>query len=148
MSAHKTPLVLDGVTLTLEQVVDVARAHRPVALGEAARARIAASRAVVDRVLASGVTAYGINTGFGALATVTVPHDKLCALQVNLLRSHAIGTGEPLPADTVRAMLLLRAQSLAAGYSGARIELVEMLVAMLNAGIVQRALQWLPSPVP
>ncbi len=136
-SPHETPrhpLTLDG-GLTVEDVVAVARYDRPVVVSDAARARIARSRAVVDDLLASGRTAYGINTGFGELASVRVPADQLRALQVNLIRSHAIGTGEPLPREIVRAMVLLRAHSLAAGYSGVRLDVIEMLCALLNAGV-------------
>lgn len=127
---------LDGEHLTIDDVVRVARGGAAVALGDAARARIAASRAVVDRVLHENRAVYGVNTGFGELASVRIPEAHLRELQVNLLRSHAIGAGDPLPADVVRAMLLLRAASLARGYSGVRAAVVEQLVALLNAGIV------------
>jgi histidine ammonia-lyase len=135
-SAMTTQFVLDGQPLALDAVVEIARGSVPVVLGPLPRERIAQGRRVVDAVLASGRTVYGINTGFGELASVRIPPDKLRELQVNLLRSHAIGSGEPLPADVVRAMLLLRAHSLAAGYSGVRVELVEALLACLNAGLV------------
>ena len=127
-------LRLDG-SLALAEVIEVARHGRAVELSAAARQRILRSRTVVEELLASGRTAYGINTGFGELASVRVPADKLRALQVNLIRSHSVGTGEPLPAEIVRAMVLLRAHSLTAGYSGVRVEVVESLLGLLNAGV-------------
>ncbi len=128
------PLRLDA-SLALVDVIEVARGARRVELSDAARQRILRGRAVVDDLVASGDTAYGINTGFGELASVRVPADKLRTLQVNLLRSHAIGTGDPLPPDVVRAMLLLRAHSLTAGFSGVRAEVVEALLGLLNTGV-------------
>jgi len=94
-----------------------------------------ASRAVVDRVLASGATAYGINTGFGKLASVRISSEQVRQLQVNLVRSHASGVGLPLSEAETRAMMLLRANALAKGLSGIRPVVVETLCAMLNAGV-------------
>jgi histidine ammonia-lyase len=105
-------------------------------IGPAARRRIAAGRKVVDAVLRSGATAYGINTGFGKLARVRISDDELGQLQVNLLRSHACGVGTPLPAATVRALMLLRVRALATGRSGVRVELVLKLAELLSADVI------------
>ena len=102
------------------------------------RRHIAAGRKVVEQVLRDGRTVYGVNTGFGKLANVKVGAAELEQLQVNLLRSHACGVGDPLPTATVRALMLLRVRTLATGRSGARVELVEKLVELLNADVVPR----------
>lgn len=128
-------LFLDGQTLTLAEVETVARFARPVAVAPAALVRVAASRALIEKILAEGQTVYGVNTGFGALSDVSVPADKLAQLQTNLVRSHAGGVGQPMAEAESRAMLLLRANVLAKGFSGCRPELVELLVSMLNAGV-------------
>ncbi|HEX2452945.1 MAG TPA: histidine ammonia-lyase [Vicinamibacterales bacterium] len=123
---------LDGLSLTLEDLVSIADRFAPVALAPAAAQRIDASRQVVDRHAAGTEAVYGINTGFGALAETAIPRDSLGALQLNLLRSHAAGVGAPLPVRTVRATMALRANVLAKGYSGIRRTTVEHLIALLN----------------
>jgi histidine ammonia-lyase len=123
---------LDGQPLPLEWIAAVAHGGRRVAVSPDACLRMKASRAVVEAVVARGETAYGINTGFGKLAEVRIPPEELVALQRNLVRSHACGVGEPLPEAEVRAMLLLRANVLAKGHSGARPRVAELLVSMLN----------------
>jgi histidine ammonia-lyase len=125
-------LQLDGRSLSLGQIASVAVNGRAVAVAKEAYPHVEASRAVVERLVARGETAYGINTGFGKLSDVRIGSDQLEALQRNLVRSHACGIGEPLPEDEVRAMLLLRANVLAKGLSGVRPVIVETLVAMLN----------------
>lgn len=130
-----TPLALDGYSLTIADVAGVADHARPVMLAPAARTRMLATRAIVDRLVAKGDAVYGVNTGFGKLSDIAIPPDQLAALQVNLVRSHAAGVGPRLPEREVRAMMLLRANVLAKGFSGARPELVELLAAMLNARI-------------
>jgi histidine ammonia-lyase len=127
-------LEVNGESLTLTQTAAVAGGE-PVALAAAARSRIEASRRFVEEIVASGEVVYGINTGFGALSDVTIPRAELRQLQLNLVRSHACGVGEPLPERVVRAMLLHRANVLAKGFSGCRPVVVETLVAMLNAGV-------------
>src|ERR1051325_9700990 len=99
---------LDGSSLTLDDLERIALGES-AALTADARARVNAARAVVDRHVASGEATYGINTGFGALADVAIPADQLAALQLNLLRSHAAGVGDPLPVPCVRALAALRA---------------------------------------
>jgi histidine ammonia-lyase len=126
---------LTGNHLTLEQVAQVAYEAAAVELALEARSRMDASRAVVEKLLASGATVYGVNTGFGELATVRISPDELRQLQANLVRSHACGVGEPLSEAETRAVMLLRANTLAKGHSGVRPVVVETLCAMLNAGV-------------
>ena len=128
---------LDGRSLTVAEVVRAARDPRvSVTADRAALDALAASRDIVERAVASGATIYGINTGFGKLANVRVASGALDELQVNLVRSHAAGVGDPLPREIVRALMLLRANVLLRPTSGVRPALVEALLAMLNAGIV------------
>jgi histidine ammonia-lyase len=129
------PLSLNGQPLTLSEIESVAAERRPVALDTEAIARVAKSRQVIESILETGQTVYGVNTGFGKLADVRIPADRLAQLQTNLVRSHACGLGEPLSEAESRAMLLLRANVLAKGHSGVRPELVRLLVAMLNARV-------------
>lgn len=122
--------------LTIEDVLDVADGRATAWLGPEGRGRVARARAVVDAFVAAHATPrYGINTGFGALAEVVIADDQLGALQQNLVRSHACGVGEPLPVAVVRAMILLRAQVLAAGHSGVRPVLIDALCALLDRGV-------------
>lgn len=125
---------IDGSSLTLEDTLAVAEGA-PVALSAAARPRIERARRFVEDLIERGEIVYGINTGFGALSEVRIPADSLRQLQVNLVRSHACGVGEPLPETVVRAMMLQRANVLAKGHSGCRVELIETLIRMLNAGV-------------
>jgi len=127
------PLILDGASLTIADVVAVATAGRPVALAPAAADRMRATRTVVEGLAARGEAVYGVTTGFGKLSDVAIAADQLAQLQVNLVRSHAAGVGPRLPEGEVRAMMLLRANVLAKGFSGARPELAVLLCAMLNA---------------
>ncbi len=128
-------LVLDGQRLTLEEMQDVAFRGRRVRVSAAARERVAAGRACIERIVAEGRVVYGVNTGFGKLADVRIAAEKLAELQANLVRSHACGVGRPLTVGEARAMLLLRANVLARGLSGSRVELLELLLALLNAGV-------------
>jgi histidine ammonia-lyase len=128
-------VILDGQPLTLAQIEAVSLRGCPVAVADAARARVAASRELIEEILAEGQTVYGVNTGFGKLADVRIAPGSLAQLQLNLVRSHAGGVGEPLSEAESRAMLLLRANVLAKGFSGCRPAMVELLVALLNAGV-------------
>ena len=128
-------LILDGQPLTLAEIESVSLARRPVVVAPAALARVAQSRALIEEILAAGETVYGVNTGFGKLSDVRIPAGNLAQLQTNLVRSHAGGVGQPLSEAESRAMLLLRANVLAKGFSGCRPALVELLVALLNAGV-------------
>jgi histidine ammonia-lyase len=125
-------VALSGNDLTFSQLYDVALRGETLSLAPAAIERMNASRAVVDRLLASGATAYGINTGFGKLASVRISTEQVRQLQVNLVRSHASGVGAPLSEAETRAMMLLRANAIAKGLSGVRPRIVETLCQMLN----------------
>jgi histidine ammonia-lyase len=121
---------------TLEQLEAVARGAAPPPLEPADRERIAAGRATVEDALRGGDVVYGVNTGFGQLSSVRIDAADAAQLQVNLLRSHAVGSGEPLDAEIVRGMLLLLASSLRRGHSGVRVELVELLLGLLERDVV------------
>ncbi len=125
-------ILLDGSTLTIEQLLAVADHGETVALADVARDRVRASRAVVNRRALDDQPAYGINTGFGSFADVKIAPGALETLQLNLLRSHAAGLGDPLPVRTVRATMTLRANVLAKGFSGISVETVEALIALIN----------------
>ncbi len=132
----REPVVEVGARpLTVDDVVAVARGGARARLTDAAREAIERGREVVVRALEEGRPVYGVTTGFGALSDVPIPAEDRERLQRNLLRSHASGTGAPLPDDVVRAALLLRARALAQGYSGVRPIVVERLLDLLNAGI-------------
>ncbi|MCR4373743.1 MAG: histidine ammonia-lyase [Acidobacteria bacterium] len=131
-------VLLDGLSLSLDDLQRIATDHVAVGLAPAAARRVDAARAVVDAHAARPEPVYGINTGFGALAEVAIAPDQLAALQVNLLRSHAAGVGEPLTVPEVRAIMALRANVLARGCSGIRRATLEALIAMLNAGVHPR----------
>jgi histidine ammonia-lyase len=128
-------VVIDGRTLGIAEVEGVARLGASAILDPAARERVAETRAVVERILESGEVVYGINTGFGKLAEVRISSDQLEQLQLNLLRSHACGIGEPFAEDVVRAMMLLRANVLATGHAGCRPVVVERILELLAAGV-------------
>jgi histidine ammonia-lyase len=125
-------ITLDGNSLTLDDLVAVAHDFAPVTVAPAAMARVRAAREVVDRLAQGDAPIYGINTGFGSFAETRIPAESLDVLQLNLLRSHAAGVGEPLPVPAVRAMMALRANVLAKGFSGIRPETLQALVDLLN----------------
>jgi histidine ammonia-lyase len=129
-------LEIDGTRLTLTQLREFESRRPRVTLAAAAKRRMQASRNAVQRAIERGEVSYGINTGFGAFANRVIPAAKTRRLQLNLIRSHACGTGAPLPPRIVRRMLLLKANSLAAGYSGARPAVAEMLLAFLNEDVL------------
>ncbi len=128
-------VTLHGQPLSLAEIGAVSLAARPVVVAPDALTRVAESRAFIEGILADGQTIYGVNTGFGKLSDVLIPAEKLAELQVNLVRSHSGGVGQPLSEPESRAMLLLRANVLAKGFSGVRTALLELLVALLNAGV-------------
>ena len=121
--------------LELPDFIRVVRGREPVAISSGARAALERSRAYVEQLVADGETVYGVTTGFGKFATVRIAAPERRQLQRNLLLSHAIGVGEPFPSEVVRGMLLLRAQSLALGYSGVRPVIVTGLLEFLNRGV-------------
>ena len=136
MSATTLPTVdLDGKHLTLEAIRAIAEEGAPVRVTEDARARVAAARRLVDEKFGIGDAIYGVTTGFGRLANIPVEPKDAAALQLNLVRSHAAGTGEPLAVDFVRAAGVLRVSSLSAGHSGIRESTLDLLVALLNRGV-------------
>ncbi len=135
MGPHSDPLVIDGTGLDLAALEAVARHARSVTLAEPARDAVRAARRVVDAVVARGAVVYGVTTGFGSFADVHIPLDQLRDLQINLIRSHAAGVGAPLGEVETRALMLLRANVLARGFSGVRLETLELLVELLNRGI-------------
>ena len=126
-------LLLDGSRLTLGDVADVAKRLSRAEVSPSARRRIAAARRTVDAVLERGERVYGVNTGFGRFADVAIAPEDIEELQRNLVRSHAAGIGRPLPDEAVRAMMVLRANALARGHSGARVATVDTLLRMLAA---------------
>lgn len=129
------PVTLDGHSLTIDDVVAVARGRASVEIDPQAARALASSRRAVEQAIAAGQTIYGVNTGFGKLAHIRIPPEQTRQLQLNLIRSHASGVGDPLPVDAVRAMMLLRANVLVRGTSGVRLVVPELLVEMLNRGI-------------
>lgn len=135
---RKKPSVLSlgAAPLTIEQVQKVARGGQKVALAPEARKRVQVAHEYLLEEVNSGQTLYGVNTGFGVLSNVRIDRKNLERLQINLLRSHAIGVGEPLGDVEVRAMLLLRAAALAHGHSGVKPELIDALLALLNRGVI------------
>jgi histidine ammonia-lyase len=129
-------IVLSGEGLTLEEVGAAARGGARIEIAPQAKERVRAARALVDRIAAGDAPSYGINTGFGTLAEVSIPKGDLRKLQRNLILSHAAGTGAPLPLPEVRALMLLRANVLAGGYSGIRESTLELLLEMLHRDVI------------
>jgi histidine ammonia-lyase len=140
---HSHSFVSDGKNLTPLELVRTARAgtdpaHAPgisVEMSDAAKARVLASRSIVDAIVARGDLVYGITTGFGAFKDRVIPPDELAQLQVNLVMSHCVGVGDPLPTEVVRAMMLCRAHTLSLGFSGISLDTLQLIYDMLNAGI-------------
>lgn len=125
---------LTGEDLEIDDVWDVAVENRPVVLGDTGRGKAAAARAFLEAQ--AGDHTYGVNTGFGRFVSESIPPDQVAELQLRLLRSHACGVGEPYPDEVVRAAMLLRANTLAKGFSGARVETIELLLGLLRSGVV------------
>jgi len=129
--SERDPIVLDGASLTPEDVAAVVRDGRAVAVAESAREAVRESRERVEEVLESVEAVYGLNTGFGQLVTERIPESEREQLQTNLVRSHASGVGSDLDREAVRAMMLTRINALVKGYSGIREVVVDHLVTML-----------------
>lgn len=135
-SKHQTQqVIVDGKQIKPLDLVSVARDGHAVIFSPEAIERMQASRALVERVILERRVVYGVSTGVGELRNISIPFEDVKRLQQNIIRSHAAGVGEPLPKDVVRATMLLRAHTLARGYSGVRSEIVELLIGMLNAGV-------------
>ncbi|SVB74456.1 uncharacterized protein METZ01_LOCUS227310, partial [marine metagenome] len=130
----QNPLIISGENLTIDDVVAVSEG-RTVEIHPDAVPKMRRSREAVERLVADGRIAYGITTGFGRFKDKVIPPDHVAQLQMNLVRSHAAGTGEELDEATVRAMLVIRANTLAMGYSGIRPSVVQLLVDMVNKGV-------------
>lgn len=129
------PVMVDGEGLSLEAVEQVAVEGRPAALSPEAKPRILASRKVVEDALAKKQKVYGVTTGLGHLSEITIDAAQSAQLQNNMVRSHSAGVGEEFPAEVCRAMMLLRANTLAKGYSGVRMQIIESLLGLLNSGV-------------
>ncbi len=128
-------VILDGTSLTIEKISSVARDFATVSISKQAQSKVRESRNCLEKLLKEGRTIYGVNTGFGAFANRRIPAEKIRDLQVNLLRSTAAGIGQNLPTEVVRAMMAMRTNTLARGYSGVRLETVNLLVELLNKHI-------------
>src|SRR5262245_17857801 len=133
-----TTIVIDGEHLTLESLALVSGGGAKLVLDDDARRRVAAGRRAFEALLARGEPVYGANTGFGLLSDVRITEQDAVRLQENLIRSHCAGVGEPLPIPAARVMMALRANVLARGHSAVRVDLIESLLALHNAGIVPR----------
>jgi histidine ammonia-lyase len=131
----KTTVTLDGKHLTLEQVFEVAQNRVPIRLSPSVGKKVTASRSFVEEALRKGEKIYGVTTGFGRLSDQIIPPSDIEALQTNLIRSHCVGTGVCFDEVTTRAIMVLRANVLAMGYSGVRMELVKSLIEMINRGV-------------
>jgi len=128
-------VVIDGTSLTVRDVVRVAREKAQVVLSPEALLRVRRARDLVERLVRDRKVVYGVTTGFGKFAEVTISAEQAEELQMNLLKSHAVGVGDPLPEEVTRAVMLLRANALAKGYSGVREEVVLRLLDLLNSGV-------------
>ena len=126
---------IDGEILTIKDLVSVARENTKVVMPERVKEKVKKCREVLEKLIEKNHVIYGVNTGFGALSNITIPSHELRQLQSNLIRSHSAGVGQTLNTETVRASMLLRANTLAKGYSGIRLETLETLVEMLNKGV-------------
>jgi histidine ammonia-lyase len=128
-------VILDGSSLTIEDVVNVARNRSRVEIASSAIVNVESGRRSLERIFGSGKTVYGINTGFGKLSDTRVPSSQIDQLQLNLIRSHAVGTGMNLTEEEARAVMIVRLNSLLLGNSGVRVEIVSLLGSFLNQGI-------------
>jgi histidine ammonia-lyase len=136
LAQSRRVLQIDGRPLSLSEIARVANTGEPVAIAPGAHDAIHASRRVVEEIVRRDAVVYGVSTGFGKLADVHIPPEQVQQLQLNLVRSHSCGVGRPLSEPEVRAMMFLRANVLTLGYSGIRLEVIELLVEMLNRAVV------------
>ncbi|MFQ6081359.1 MAG: histidine ammonia-lyase, partial [Candidatus Bathyarchaeia archaeon] len=126
---------IDGETLTIEDVVAVARDYAQVEIPQRTRERVEKCRQVLQEFMKEKKVVYGVTTGFGALSSAVIPQESVKELQLNLIRSHCVGVGKPLDRDVTRALMLLRANTLVKGNSGIRFQTLETLVQMINRGV-------------
>ena len=129
-------VVLDGNSLSIEQTCAVARQGAKVAVSPEARAKVQRSRDYIERCVAEGTPIYGVTTGIGEFARIRISPEQSAELQRRIIYSHSAGTGNPQPEDVVRAAMLLRANTLAKGYSGVRLCLLDTILQMINKGVV------------
>lgn len=129
------PVAIDGENITIEDIVAVARKHAKVEMSPKAKTKVKQSRKALEQLIKQKKTIYGVTTGFGSFGNIPIPFDKTPELQLNLIRSHSAGVGNPASTEVVRAMMLLRANTLAKGYSGIRLQTLETLMEMLNKGV-------------
>ncbi|MDD2258886.1 MAG: histidine ammonia-lyase [Bacilli bacterium] len=129
-------IIVDGSSLTLEQLISIARENEKIQISAQSKKRVRSASLFVKEISESDKAVYGINTGFGQLSNVMIEKDKVELLQINLLMSHACGMGEPLPLETVRAMMVLRINALIKGYSGISINTIEQMELLLNENII------------
>ncbi len=135
-TTSQTPLSITGIHLPLEDIESVALDQRPVELSDSARTSVHSARQLVEDTAGRDMSTYGLNTGVGRFVDTHIPEGLTSELQHRVLRSHAAGVGDPYPDEVVRAAHLLRINTLARGYSGVRVELVELMINMLNAGVL------------
>ena len=128
-------IIIDGNSLTLEDLVNVARHNFPIEISEKALAKVKVSRQIVDDIVEAGQISYGITTGFGKFSDIAISKDECIQLQKNLIMSHSCGVGNPLSEEIVRAMMVLRTNALSKGYSGVRPETLDVLISMINKGV-------------
>jgi len=133
-----SPVIIDGHSLTLEQIENVALRNSSVAIQDVTKTKLLTSRNVVEELATGDDPLYGVNTGFGSLSQVKIPSSQIEELQLNLLRSHSVGVGEPYSPEVTRAIMLLRANVLAAGHSGVRPEILEQLITLMNENILPK----------
>ncbi len=129
-------ILIDGNCLTIGLVRQILEEKRSIALSAEARSAVSRSRAVIEEIIRSGKTVYGVNTGFGKFSDIRINDEQIELLQRNIVRSHAAGVGEPLPETVVRIILLLKANGLAKGYSGVRTEIIDTLISMYNREVL------------
>src|SRR5579872_4221114 len=130
------PIILDGTSLSIENVVEISKEKRKVEISPAALEKVIEGRKSVERILESGKTAYGVNTGFGKLAEKKIDPKQLLQLQLNLVRSHAVGVGEPLSEEAARAVMVVRLNTLLQGHSGIRPDVANQLLNFLNHNLI------------
>ncbi len=128
-------IIINGKELTLQKLINISRFNRKVKIDDAAKDKVKKSRAIVEKIENEKKVVYGITTGFGKFANVTISTEDCKKLQRNLILSHACGAGRPLPTDVVRAIMVLRANALSIGYSGIRLSTLETLIKMVNENI-------------
>jgi len=131
-------LIIDGQSLKVKDVVKVAKDQEKIELSPSSTQKIESSRNFVEKIIETGDIVYGITTGFGKFCNITISKEDTRKLQVNLIRSHSVGVGDYFSEEVVRAMMLLRVNALAKGYSGIRLSTIQTLIEMLNKGVIPR----------